>query len=163
MIDPIIPRIMASCLCSLRHIMLFVHREKPCDFFVVEFPACGQSVNFSRVGCEHVAGTSVCLERLVEGHINTFSTTEWGPCPPNSTFVVLKNTAQTERSFKTNYLLMKGENSITHCCIVLTYKSVKIWWLVKKKLVFWSIWYRFFVDDDSNIRLMSRTMDGSWF
>ena len=54
-----------------------------------------------------------------------------GPHSAGSTFVLLKNTA----SFKTDFLPMKGENSITSYCAVLTFKSAKIQWLVKETLV----------------------------
>ena len=60
---------------------------------------------------------------------------ERGPHSANSTFVVLEN-SQTETGFKTNFLPMKGENSITSHCVVLTFKSVEIQWLFKEILVF---------------------------
>ena len=57
--------------------------------------------------------------------------------------------SQIETSFKTNFLSMKGENSITSYCIVLMYKLAKIWWLIIEIWVFWSIWYMLYMDDDS--------------
>ena len=75
---------------------------------------------------------------------------ERGPRSMNSTFVVLENTAKTETGFKTNFLLMKNENSITSYCVVLMFKSSKIQLLIKEILVFWSIGsYILFMDDDS--------------
>ena len=69
--------------------------------------------------------------------------------------------SQTETSFKTNFLLMKGENSITSYCIVLMFKLAEIRWLFKEILVFWSIGYRLFMDDViTSIKLMTWTMDG---
>ena len=59
---------------------------------------------------------------------------ERGPRSTNSTFVVLGKHSQTETGFKTNFLPMKGENSITFYCIVLALKSAKIWSLVKEIL-----------------------------
>ena len=44
---------------------------------------------------------------------------------------------------------MKGDNSITYSGVVLTFKSVKVQWLVKEILVFWSIGYIRFIGDDS--------------
>ena len=61
---------------------------------------------------------------------------ERGPRSMNSTFVVLENTAKTETGFKTNFLLMKNENSITSYCVVLMFKSSKIQLLIKEILVF---------------------------
>ena len=46
-------------------------------------------------------------------------------------FCCLGKHSQTETGFKTNSLPMKGQNSITSYCMVLTFKSAKIWWLVK--------------------------------
>ena len=43
----------------------------------------------------------------------------------NSAFVVLKKHSQTETGFKTNFLLMKEENSITSYCVVLMFKLQK--------------------------------------
>ena len=43
--------------------------------------------------------------------------------------------SQTKTSFETNFLPMKGENSITSYCIVLMFKLAKIWRLVKEILV----------------------------
>ena len=51
---------------------------------------------------------------------------ERGPHSTNSTVVVLENTAKTETGFKTNFLLMKNENSITSYYVVLMVKSAKI-------------------------------------
>ena len=50
-------------------------------------------------------------------------------------FCCLGKHSQTETGFKTNFLPMKGENSITSYCIALIFKLAKIWWLVKEILV----------------------------
>ena len=51
---------------------------------------------------------------------------ERGHHSTNSTVVVLEN-SQTETGFvKTNFLLMKGDNSIISFCLVLTFKSAEI-------------------------------------
>ena len=68
-------------------------------------------------------------------------------------FCCLGKHNQTETDFKTNFLLMKGENFITSYCIVLTFKSAKIWQLVKEILVFWSIGYILFMGDDSKYKV----------
>ena len=57
--------------------------------------------------------------------------------------------SQTETSFKTNILLMKGDNSVTSYCVVLMFKLAEIWWLFKEIFVFWSIGYMLCVDADS--------------
>ena len=54
-------------------------------------------------------------------------------------FCCLGKHSQTETGFKANCLSTKVENSITSYCVVLTFKSAKIRWLVKEILVFWSI------------------------
>ena len=51
-------------------------------------------------------------------------------------FCCLGKHSQTETGLKTNFLLMKGENSTASYCLVLTFKLVKIQCLVKEKLVF---------------------------
>ena len=69
--------------------------------------------------------------------------------------------SQTETSFKTNFLPMKGENSITSYCVVLTFKSVETQWLFEEIWVYWSIWYGLFSwIMTASIKLMTRTMDG---
>ena len=46
-------------------------------------------------------------------------------------FCCLGEHSQTEISFKTNFLVMKGENSMTSYCVIMTFKCAKIRWLVK--------------------------------
>ena len=66
------------------------------------------------------------------------------------TFVVLEKHSQSETGFKTNFLPMKGENSITSYCVVLKFKSAKIEQLVKEILVSEAlIGYILFMDYDS--------------
>ena len=48
-----------------------------------------------------------------------------------------------------NFPPMKGENSITSYCVVVTFKSAKIRWLVKEILVFCNTGYILSMDDDS--------------
>ena len=72
----------------------------------------------------------------------------------------LRKHSQTEIGFKTNVLLMKGENSTTSFCIVLTFKSMEIHWLFKKILVFWSIGYRLYMDVDSEHKVADS--DDGW-
>ena len=74
-------------------------------------------------------------------------------------FCFLGKHSQTDTGFKMNFLSKKGENFITSYCAVLTFKLVKIWWLVKEILVFWSIGYILFVDDD-NGRKVDDSDDG---
>ena len=62
-------------------------------------------------------------------------------------FCRLGKHSRTETSFKMNFHQMKGETSITSFCIVLMFKSAKIWWLVKEIFVFRSIWSILFKDD----------------
>ena len=63
--------------------------------------------------------------------------------------------SQSETDYKTNFLLMKGENSTTSYCIVWMFKLAKILWLVKKKKTpkqkkfFWRVGYRLFLNGDS--------------
>ena len=59
-------------------------------------------------------------------------------------FCCLGKHSQTETGFKRNFLPIKGENPITSYCIVLTFKSAKMRWLVKEIWVFWSIGYVYF-------------------
>ena len=84
---------------------------------------------------------------------------ERGPRSTNSTFVVLEKHSQTETGFKTNCLPMKGENCITSYCVVLSFKSAKLRWLVKKKRVFYSIGCILFMDDDTE-RKVDDSVDG---
>ena len=51
-------------------------------------------------------------------------------------FCCLGKHSQTETGFKTNFLPMKGENSIISCCVVLTFQSAEIEWLFKETVVF---------------------------
>ena len=64
-------------------------------------------------------------------------------------FCCLGKHSQTETGFKTDFIQMKGVSSIPSYCVVLTFKSAKIWWLVKEIFVFWSIGYIRFTHDDS--------------
>ena len=57
---------------------------------------------------------------------NPFHTTEQGNHSVNFAFVVLENVAKLKTGFKTNFHLMKGENSIISYCIVLMFKSAKV-------------------------------------
>ena len=68
-------------------------------------------------------------------------------------FCHLWKRSQTETGFKTNFLPMKGENSITSFCVVLTFKWAKIWCLVKEILVFCRIWSILFMDDVSEHKI----------
>ena len=108
---------------------------------------------------------------------NTFHTAERGPhslqlcfrhlgmMPAFHThyFWCLGRHSQTETSFQMNCFLVKGHNSVTSYCVVSTFKSVKIQWLVTEIWVFWS------TDIDvswmmmGSIKLMTWTMDRSWF
>ena len=85
---------------------------------------------------------------------------ERGPCSTNSTLVVFENTAKLKPNFKMNFLPMKGESSITSCCIVLMFKSAKIWWLVKEILVSKALGIFFSWIMIASIKLMTRTMYG---
>ena len=96
-------------------------------------------------------------------HMNTFCTMEQGPRSSRLCSHGLRNEALVAQTllllfwktqpnwnrFQTNFLQMKGENSITSYGINLTFKMEKIWWLVKEILVFWSIEYTTFMHDDS--------------
>ena len=76
-------------------------------------------------------------------------------------FCCLGKLSQAETSFKMNSHLMKGESSITSYCIVLTFKSVKIWWLVKEILVFFlALDVYFFMADDSEEKVDD--LDDAW-
>ena len=57
--------------------------------------------------------------------------------------------SQTETGFKTNFLPIKEENSITSYCADLMLKLVKIQWLAKETLFFEALDVYFFMDDDS--------------
>ena len=57
-------------------------------------------------------------------------------------FCCLGKHSQTETGFKTNSLLMKGENSITSYCFALTFKLAKVWRQVKEMLVLFSSKHR---------------------
>ena len=98
--------------------------------------------------------------------VNTFCTAERGPrssrlCSRCSVergprglilrtlLCCLGKHSQTETGFKTNCLPMNGENCITSYCVVLSFKSAKLRWLVKKKRVFYSIGCILFMDDDT--------------
>ena len=63
-------------------------------------------------------------------------------------FCCLGKHSQTESSFKTNFLPMKRENPITSYCVVLTFKSAKMRWLINEILVVWSTGCILFMDDD---------------
>ena len=64
-------------------------------------------------------------------------------------FCCLGKHSKTETGFKMNFLPMKRENSNSSYCVVLTFKAVKIQWLVKEILVFWSPGHILFMDHDS--------------
>ena len=68
--------------------------------------------------------------------------------------------SQTETGFKTNFLPVKGENSIFTYCVVFTFKSAEILWLFKEILVFRNIGYRLFMDDDSKHKV--NDLDDVW-
>ena len=51
-------------------------------------------------------------------------------------FRCLGKHSHTETGFKTNFFPKKAENPITSYCIVLTFKSAKMPWLVIEILVF---------------------------
>ena len=81
-------------------------------------------------------------------------------CAHAAYFCCLGKHSETETSFKTNFRLMKGENSVTSYCIVLMFKlAKKIWWLVKEILVFWSIDIYFLWMMTEIIKLMTQIMD----
>ena len=90
--------------------------------------------------------------------------TEWGPHSATRElyFCCLGKHSQTETGFETNFLPTKGENLITSYCIVLMFRSAKIWWLVKEILVSWSIGciYTFYGWWQSGIKLWTGMMDG---
>ena len=93
------------------------------------------------------------------------STRERGPrssqlCSHHSWNKGLGKLSQTETGFKMNFLPMKGENAITSYCTVLTFKSVKIWWLVKAVLVFLKHWIYFSWMMTESIKLLTLTIDG---
>ena len=75
-------------------------------------------------------------------------------------FCCLGKHSQTETSFKRNFLLMKGQNSITSYCIVLTFKLAKTWWLVKELLVSKALGVYFLWILIESIKMMTQTMDG---
>ena len=83
--------------------------------------------------------------------VNTFCTMAWVPCSlwlvsPHSLnepsfheqYVCrLGKCSQTETGFKANFLLMKGDKSITSYALSwLLFQSAKIWGLVKKDIIF---------------------------
>ena len=75
-------------------------------------------------------------------------------------FSCLGKHSYTKTGFKTNFLPMKGENSITSCCVVLTFKSAKSRLLVKEILVSEALGVYFSWIMIASIKLMTRTMDG---
>ena len=93
-------------------------------------------------------------------HILFFGT---GPSFHKLYFCCLGKHSQTETDFKTKFLLMKGENSVTSYCDVLAFKLAKIRWPVKKILVFWSTEHRLFMDDYSKHNSWFGRWMGAWF
>ena len=82
---------------------------------------------------------------------------EPGPHSANTYFGCLGKHSQTETGFKTNFLPMKGQNSY---CIVLTFKSEKILWLVKEILVSKALGIYFLWILMASINMTTRTMYG---
>ena len=64
-------------------------------------------------------------------------------------FRCLGKHSKTETSFKMNFFPMKGKNSITSYCTVLTFKSEKNMMASQRNISFWSIGYMLFMDYDS--------------
>ena len=75
-------------------------------------------------------------------------------------FRCLGKHSKTETSFKMNFFPMKGKNSITSYCIVLTFKSAKIQWVVKKILVSEALGTYFKWIMMASITLMTQIMGG---
>ena len=79
-------------------------------------------------------------------------------------FCCLGNYSNTETCFKTNFLPMKRVNSITSYCVVLTFESTKIRWLVREILVSEALEIYFSWIIIASIKFMTRTMDEcAWF
>ena len=79
-------------------------------------------------------------------------------------FCCLGNYSNTETCFKTNFLPMKRVNSITSYCVVLTFESAKIRWLVREILVSEALEIYFSWIIIASIKFMTRTMDEcAWF
>ena len=123
--------------------------------------------------CNHKRGGGGCKstakplkkrppQKWSQSGLNTFHTTERGPCSTNSAFVVLEN-SQTETGFKTNFLPMKGENSITAYCIVLMFKQAKIWWQVKEILVSKALRIYFHWILTASVKMWLGWWVGAWF
>ena len=102
--------------------------------------------------------------------LNTFCTAQPGPhslrlCSHHLQKEDLFSRTLLSLSWKTwpnwnwfqNFLPMKGENSITAYCVVLTFKLEKVPWLVKEILVFWSTGYVLFT---AGIKLTTWTING---
>ena len=78
----------------------------------------------------------------------------------NEALVLLGKYSETETGFKENFLAMKGENSITSYCVVVTFKSAKIEWQVKEILVPEAFDRYFLWIMIASIKLMTQVMDG---
>ena len=84
---------------------------------------------------------------------------ERGPPSRNSASVLLEKHSQTETGFKTNCLPVNGENSVNSYCVVLTFKSAKIQWLVKEILASEALGTYFSWIVVASIKLITRMMD----
>ena len=87
--------------------------------------------SFTKVSLTHSISQSEAL--VLHGCAHTASGVR--PLFREVYFCCLGKHSQTETGFKTNVVVMKGENSITSYCIVLTFKMVKVQWLVQEILV----------------------------
>ena len=83
-----------------------------------------------------------------------------GPLFRKFCFCCLEKHSQTETGFKTNFLPMKGENSISSYCIVLMFRLVKIRWLVKDLLVSEALGIYFPWILIVSIKMMTQMIDG---
>ena len=87
---------------------------------------------------------------------------ERGRQSTNSAFVVLENTAKLKPvSKQTFFQLRERESSITSYSVVLTFKSAKIQWVVKRNIKFseaLDLYFSWMMT--ASIKLLTRTMDG---
>ena len=93
----------------------------------------------------------------------------WGCAPANHGtrasfhdfyFCCLGKYSKTETGFETNFLPVKGENSIISYCSVLTFISAKTWWLVKEILVSKALGIYFLWILIASIKRLTQMMDG---
>ena len=105
--------------------------------------------------------------------MNTFQTVEQGPrssrlCsrrPQNEGLIPWTlpspswKTQPNWNQFQNKLPSDKGRE-LTSYCVVLTFKSAEIWWLFKEKLIFLSIGYKLFMDDDSEHKV--NNSDDGW-